>query len=156
MTSFAKYILVAACILLVGACDKMPENGDLDGQWQVTSLARNVSAEGDEAVYTPLPLPEKGLYWNFQLKLLMIYTPGALHNGHTAYTAARFTVRNDSLLVTDTYIHTMNSDSLLDESTTCLRGVGIDANREGFALRSLSDKHMELVSQHYRLLLRKY
>lgn len=156
MNILKKYIAVAACALMVSACDKMPENGALDGQWQVTALERAAADESGSATFTPLPLPEKGLYWNFQLKLLMIYTPGELHNGHTAYTAARFTVRNDSLLVTDTYIHTMDSDSLLDASTTCLRGVGIDANREGFALRSLSDKHMELVSEHYRLLLRKF
>lgn len=156
MKTFIKFIVIAACALMVSACDKMPENGALDGQWQVTALERAAANESGNVAFTPLPLPEKGLYWNFQLKLLMIYTPGKLHNGHTAYTTARFTVRNDSLLVTDTYIHTMDSDSLLDASTTCLRSVGIDANREGFALRSLSDKHMELVSEHYRLLLRKY
>lgn len=147
--------LLMSCITLCAACDKMPKNGDLDGQWQLTAY-RCLNPEAEAVEGAPDTRPQSGIYWCFQLDMLMIFTPNANHNGHTAYTAARFLHTDGELKVTDTYIHHMDRDSLLDHTTTCLRQVGISSNRETFVIDTLTAQKMVLHSPNYRLSFRKY
>lgn len=52
-------ILVAACAL--AGCDKLPENGKLEGMWQLTSIERNGEARD---------VHNERAYWSVQLKLI--------------------------------------------------------------------------------------
>lgn len=144
-----KYLL--PCLLAIFAfvaCDKMPENGDLDGQWQMTSI-KHLNHDA------PSTLNGK-VYWNFQLKLLSIYTPDDLHDQGSNYTFCRFQVKGDSLHITDSYVHSMNIDIKLDETATYLDVVGLHNNRESYAIQTLTDSRMVLRSDYHELEFRKW
>lgn len=146
-----KYLL--PCLLAIFAfvaCDKMPENGDLDGQWQMTSIKHL-----DHDAPSTLKLKGK-VYWNFQLKLLSIYTPDEPHDQGSNYTFCRFQVKGDSLHITDSYVHSMNIDIKLDETATYLDVVGLHNNRESYAIQTLTDSRMVLRSDYHELEFRKW
>ena len=144
-----KYLL--PCLLAIFAfvaCDKMPENGDLDGQWQMTSI-KHLNHDAPSAL--------KGkVYWNFQLKLLSIYTPDDLHNLGTNYTFCRFQVKGDSLHITKSYVHSMNTDLEMEDGVTYLDVVGLHNNRESYAIQTLTDSRMVLRSDNHELEFRKW
>lgn len=146
-----RYLILLLCtiVLLFPACDKLPENGLLDGQWQMTRID-HLSPEDKTQ-----PIPTQ-VYWNFQLRLLMVYTPNYNHNGVTAYTTARFSIKGDSLFIHSTYVHTMNTDSLLSPGTTSLDAVGLHDNTERYAIQSLTDSRLILHSAYHHLEFRKY
>ena len=144
-----KYLL--PCLLAIFAfvaCDKMPENGDLDGQWQMTSI-KHLNHDAPSAL-------NGKVYWSFQLKLLSIYTPDAKHNQVSNYTFCRFQVKGDSLFITDSYVHKMDTDSILNETATCLDVVGLHNNRESYAIQTLTDSRMVLRSDYHELEFRKW
>lgn len=144
-----KYLL--PCLLAIFAfvaCDKMPENGDLDGQWQMTSI-KHLDHDAPSAL-------DGKVYWSFQLKLLSIYTPGDLHNQVSNYTFCRFQVKGDSLFITDSYVHKMDTDSILNETATYLDVVGLHNNRESYAIKTLTDSRMVLRSDYHELEFRKW
>lgn len=144
-----KYLLPCLlAILAFVACDKMPENGDLDGQWQMTSI-KHLNHDAPSAL--------KGkVYWSFQLKLLSIYTPDDKHDQGSNYTFCRFQVKGDSLHITDSYVHSMNIDIKLDETATYLDVVGLHNNRESYAIQTLTDSRMVLRSDYHELEFRKW
>ena len=144
-----KYLL--PCLLAIFAfvaCDKMPENGDLDGQWQMTSI-KHLNHDATSAL-------NGKVYWNFQLKLLSIYTPDDKHDQGSNYTFCRFQVKGDSLHITDSYVHSMNIDIKLDETATYLDVVGLHNNRESYAIQTLTDSRMVLRSDYHELEFRKW
>ena len=146
-----KYLL--PCLLAIFAfvaCDKMPENGDLDGQSQMTSI-KHLNHDAPSAL--------KGkVYWSFQLKLLSIYTPTPddLHNQGTNYTFCRFQVKGDSLHITKSYVHSMNTDLEMEDGVTYLDVVGLHNNRESYAIQTLTDSRMVLRSDYHELEFRKW
>ncbi len=145
-----KYLL--PCLLAIFAfvaCDKMPENGDLDGQWQMTSI-KHLDHDAPSAALNGK------VYWSFQLKLLSIYTPKDLHNQGTNYTFCRFQVKGDSLHITKSYVHSMNTDIEMEDGVTCLDVVGLYNNRESYAIQTLTDSRMVLRSDYHELEFRKW
>lgn len=145
-----KYFLpFLLAVFTLFACEKMPENGDLDGQWQMTSI-KHLSHEA------PTPALIGKVYWSFQLKLLSIYTPNDLHNLGTNYTFCRFQVKGDSLHITKSYVHSMNTDIELDETATYLDRVGLHNNRESYAIKTLTDSRLVLHSDYHELEFRKW
>ena len=145
-----KYLLpffLAAFTLF--ACDKMPVNGDLDGQWQMTSIKHVGHAAPTSAL--------KGkVYWSFQLNLLSIYTPEDKHNGSESYTFCRFQVKGDSLHITKSYVHSMDKDVEVEETATYLDRVGLHSNRESYAIKTLTDSRLVLHSNYHELEFRKW
>lgn len=144
-------LLFGLTTLFIGlaACDKIPQNGDLDGMWQLTEMTP--AATG----VTTHKKPE-AIYWSFQLDVLMIHTPYKLHNGKTYNTSGLFEKRGDSLHVNTVYVHYVNRDSLIsDPHSTTLDAVGIHGNSGHFRIESLSDSHMTLSSDFCRLAFRK-
>ena len=146
-TKYFLPFLLAAFTLV--ACDKMPENGDLDGQWQMTSI-KHLAHDA------PTPALSGQVYWSFQLKLLSIYTPKDLHNQGTHYTFCRFQVKGDSLHITRSYVHSMNTDIEMDETATYLDVVGLHNNRESYAIKTLTDSRLVLHSDYHELEFRKW
>ena len=145
-----KYLLpfLLAAFTLV-ACDKMPEYGDLDGQWQMTSIKHVGHAAPTSAL-------NGKVYWSFQLNLLSIYTPEDKHNGSESYTFCRFQVKGDSLHITKSYVHSMNTDIEMDETATYLDVVGLHNNRESYAIKTLTDSRLVLHSNYHELEFRKW
>jgi|GEM_PF-363985 len=159
------FYLLITLFFTISSCDKTPQNGELDGSWQLVKMTAIDTMQQSkhlqktrnlEIVDNGSPMTNYGIYWNFQLDLLMIYTPWINHNGHTPYTIARFHAQNEKLTILDTYIHYDNRDSLLTPQTNCLSNVGIPTNREEFQMNIKDGNKMSLRSKHYQLEFRKY
>ena len=140
---------------LIFSCDKMTDNGKLDGQWQLMSIhLKNQPSDSDYA--QTISKKEEGIYWRFQLDLLMIHTVGNL-NGYTHKTTARFNNNGKQLDITQTYINYFNKDSLLtDPNTRILSPIGIDGNAEKFNIDKLDKKRMILSTPVKQLVFRKF
>ena len=153
-----KRTLLAALIFLTTAltsCDKLPENGRLDGMWQLMSIQYHNTAEGDSLVSTQ----DRRIYWSVQLGLISIRsTTDYFHtNGIEAEVLSRFTRTTDSLHLTEIYTNHRTTDSLLtDPSTTLLRPTGIDGNKASFAIEHLTPSTLHLQSPYARLNFRKF
>lgn len=147
-------LLLATTLCLLSSCGKTPENGALDGMWQ---LMETSEARPDGTFAESVSRKAEGIYWSFQLELLMIHSQGSLLNGHTFDTAARFRFTGDKLDITQTYIHFDNRDSLLaDPATLTLEPLGIRGNAASYDVERLDGKQMVLVSKDYRLVFRKF
>lgn len=160
-----KYIfhLLITLLFTITSCDKLPQNGVLDGSWQLVKMTRIKTMPSPHKAPMVPPLIDNGsemenygIYWNVQLDLLMIYTPYVNHNGHTAYTATRFNHTSNKLSITEAYIHFHDKDSLLIPGTDCLKNVGIINLPEEFEIETLNRKKMILKSSHYQLEFRKF
>lgn len=144
-------ILIAITFLITTlmGCEKLPENGKLDGQWQLMEIQR----QEQPTKYTK----DDAIYWRFQLDMLMIHSRKELLNGATYDTSARFKYNGNQLDITKTYIHFINRDSLLtDPNTTALVPLGIDGNAESFTIEELNRKNMVLTTEKKRLVFRKF
>lgn len=145
------------CLAIGGvwtSCDKLSDNGDLDGMWQLREM--HTKASTDDATYSQATdkRAEK-IYWSFQLDLLSITSEASL-NGFTGETVARFTYSGERLEVTETYIHYRDRDSLLtDPETTELEALGIRGNTGSFAVSQLSKHSMILCSDTDSLVFKK-
>ena len=150
---FPIFLATLACF---AACEKNPTNGDLDGQWQLMEISTKDAASDTD--YTQvLSKKDEGIYWNFQLDLLMIRTMAEDLNGYTPFTAARFVHPGKKFDITSTYIHFRESDSLLtDPSTRILEPIGITGNAEKFDVEQLNHKRMVLTTPVKRLTFRKF
>ena len=151
-----KKILILLLILVTwSSCDKMPSNGDLDGQWQLMKIVNKSVSDFDSDIV--IDKKTDRIYWRFQLDLLSIYTPNKKLNGHTHNSVARFSHTAQELQITKTYIHFENRDSLLtDPNTTILSPMGIDGNAETFVVDRLDDSQMVLSTRSKQLYFRKF
>lgn len=148
--------ILTALTLLLCCCDKLPTNGELDGQWQLMQIEeKGETSEGGTS--TSYSTKEQRIYWAFQLDLLNIYTQLGNLNGHTPNTVGRFQHANGKLELPEFYIHFHNRDSLLtDPNTTALEHTGIRGNRASFQVELLNSKSMILSSDYNRLTFRKF
>ena len=82
-------LIVLLALLLSTACDKLPRNGALDGQWQLVRLNHtDVTAQR--------------IYWAVQLDLIQLRSPIVAPSTSVAYSGGvtlRFTHRTDSLWI---------------------------------------------------------
>ncbi len=144
------YIYIIMCVaMMLTSCDKWPENGKLDGMWQLTSIA----TDGEEAVSTI----SDGIYWKVQLDLIMIHTTHETLNGRTFDTSATFDYKGKSLNLTGLYIHDFTSDELItDPESTALAWTGIYGTSAQFHIAKLDSKKMILENERVRLVFRKF
>lgn len=142
------YIIILCVAALSTSCDKWPENGDLDGQWQLTELTP--AGEDTQNVRS------QGIYWNVQLNLLVIHTTREPLNGRTFNTSVLFERKGSVLRLTALYIHDFSSDELVtDPDTTAFEWTGIYGNQAEFHIERLDDHRMVLVSDRATLRFRK-
>ncbi len=147
--------------LLLGmltACDKMPENGELDGMWHLQEMT-DLTEEAAE----PQDVRAKQFYWSFQLNLLQIYSVtdvlyrNELTGEYTYRAYCRFSKTGTSLNVSEVYVHFDSRDSLLtDPATPLMHRYGIMGNADNFSIEQLNSKRMILVSDERRLVFRKF
>lgn len=153
-----KYILSIFVVIMLAltACDKLPKNGELDGQWQLMEMATKTAPDATEYAQVTNKKSER-IFWRFQLDLLNIYTQLGNLNGHSGFSVARFKHANGKLDIAPTYIHFENRDSLLtDPSTTALLPMGIRGNAANFTVEELNSERMVLTSPMERLTFRKF
>lgn len=80
------------CILssfLLNSCDKLPDNGKLDGMWQLTSIEKNGKIEDVKA---------KAKYWSVRLRLFQ-YSSNRSMNSQVYY--SHFTKEGSTLVLRD-------------------------------------------------------
>lgn len=134
-------------ILLFSYCSKMPENGALDGKWQLTEMYSKTT--NSDAHYIATPTTDKraeNIYWNIQLKLLYITSAEPL-NTFTTETVARFHYSGSTLQVGPTYIHYRDRDSLItNANSTELIPLGIRGNATTYDIKRLNASTMILCS----------
>ena len=83
-------LFASLSILSFSYCSKMPENGMLDGKWQLSEMYSKTTHS--DAHYVATLATDKradNIYWNIQLKLLYITSAKPL-NTFTNETVARF------------------------------------------------------------------
>lgn len=137
------------CVWL-SACDKLPENGDLDGYWQVTEVQFCRDGVYDSIV----PMKEEKIFWAVQLKLISIT---GISNGESSETLCRFSHEGGQLWITSMYIHKRSEDILIDDNTfSALRPTGIDGNQAQFQIEALDGGKMQLKSDFARIIFRKF
>lgn len=148
-------IFILLCSIgLLCACDKMPANGELDGMWQLMEASE---ADGRGSYANATSKKADGIYWSFQLDLLMIHSQHEPLNGHTFDTSARFNKNGNKLNITATYVHFDNRDSLLaDPACTELIPLGIYGNSGSYEIERINTKELILASEHNRLVFRKF
>ena len=143
-------------ILLFSYCSKMPENGTLDGKWQLTEMYSKTT--NSDAHYIATPTTDKradNIYWNIQLKLLYITSAEPL-NTFTTETVARFHYSGSTLQVGPTYIHYRDRDSLItNANSTELIPLGIRGNATTYDIKRLNASTMILCSPLDSLILKK-
>ena len=148
MKQVIKNILYPA--LLAGtmtACDKLPENGDLDGQWQLTEI--HDRQENVESDHSRCNVREQRIYWNFQLRMLQICSPEGQYNAY-------FSHREGRLVIPEIYRKEQNNDiPLADPATTELEYTGIRGNTADFKVNRLGKRQMILTSETDSLVFRK-
>ncbi|MBO5699428.1 MAG: lipocalin-like domain-containing protein [Bacteroidaceae bacterium] len=152
-----KYLFCFFIVSLV-ACDKLPQNDDLDGMWHLQKKTTFNDVNPNEVNVSDLRI-----YWNFQLDLLEIvsleepiYQDDA-KKLKTDKVFCRFDFSGHTLCVNQVYLHFDNRDSLLtDTSTQLLERYGIMGCRDTFNVEHLGSKQMILVSDHKRLCFRKF
>lgn len=151
--------IIPICILamtIIVSCGKLPENGDLDGMWQLMEMSEKAS-EGEHEYINPINKKDEAIYWSFQLKMMMIHCPKTQHNGRTYYTSGRFIHTGKTLDITEMYVHFFDRDSLIDDAnTTLLEPVGVHGNKTTYRIEQLNDHRMILQSDYNRLVFRKF
>lgn len=147
-------LILLSIFCLLCSCDKTPANGDLDGMWQLMEASE---ADGNGGYANAVSRKADGIYWKFQLQLLMIHSQFEPLNGHTFDTAARFCRHDNKLDITATYVHFGDRDSLLtDPACTELIPLGIHGNSASYTIEKINGKEMVLSSGHNRLVFRKF
>ena len=132
---------------LVTACDKLPENGVLDGQWQLKEMHPRQRTSDTDNRQTDVSLQR--IYWSFQLKLLNI-------NGRGLNLFCRFNHHNGQLDIPEVYRHLFANDILItDPTTTELEPVGIRGNATSYKVIRLNRTQLILVSEADSLVFRK-
>lgn len=132
---------------LVAACDKMPENGDLDGLWQMVEMhSKTAAADPHYSQYTD-KRAEK-VHWAFQLQLLSMKSAQPVPEIDTNEAVARFQYTPDRLRLTQVYLHYRDRDQLIeDPATTSLQPLGVRGNTADFRIVRLDGSRLILCSE---------
>lgn len=139
MKQFRFTILTLCTLALCVSCDKLDCNGDLDGNWQLTSWENKT--DGSIAATN-----KDGIYYTVKLELIKIS-----RTGEPQYYLSRFRQTKDSLILTE--VHVSPFDSLAAPKDMKVFGVSEDGR---FHIDKLDAKKMVLSNSIGILSFRKY
>ena len=129
MDTMKRYMIAILLMLIVGACGKMPINGDLDGRWQIMKIEY---ASGEEET------PERA-YYSVALHTINLMQVGVTsQTGNMEYTG-------DSLFVE---MPVSKIENLLP--------FGMNGTEQRFGVKELTSKQLVLQSDYARLEFRKF
>lgn len=142
-------LLALLPLALSAACDKLPRNGALDGQWQ---LVRHNDAD----------VTAQRIYWAVQLDLIQLRSPRVAPTTPVSYSGGvilRFVRRADSLLVETGFL--MDRDHGRDlhigpRHPADLSALGVDTLPAHFAISHLSSSRLVLTRGNQALEFRKW
>ncbi|MBO5181981.1 MAG: lipocalin-like domain-containing protein [Paraprevotella sp.] len=146
------------------SCDKLPKNGDLEGNWQLTEIT---TYQEDNQPITE-DVKYKKIFWNFQLDLLCIHFYNESYKPKdkdgTGYNEffARFNHQGSSLSLPQIYVHDSRStDRPIEEmepkdDIPLLQATGIITPQASFTIETLDKERMVLTNGNTRLVFRKF
>ena len=149
LISFRTLILTLLPLFLSTACDKLPRNGALDGQWQLVRL-------------NDTDVTARRIYWAVQLDLIQLRSPIVAPTTSVPYSGGvtlRFTHRTDSLWIETGFL--MDRDRGRDlhigsRYPADLSAFGVDTLPAYFAVRHLSNARLVLERGERKLEFRKW
>lgn len=128
------------CATALMSCDKVDDNGDLGGMWQLTEWKN--SADG-----SIVATKQDAIFYSVQLDLMKFSRNNDISNYHLA----RFSHRGDSLFIGKVYARPNDNEVSIAE----LSKYGVPT-LGAFAIEELSAKKMVLRSTQAVLRFRKY
>lgn len=151
----AAVALLAACLALP-SCDKMPDNGALDGMWQLMEIERGGTVENVKATQT---------YWSIRTNLVQLSSLTAQrYYAHFTRQGSRLTLYDLSHNCS-TVTEADNNEWITSDESSVLLHYGIepeaDTARPGrltqtFTIDVLGGDEMLLSTPQYRLKFRKF
>ncbi len=135
MKTLLKTMILLYCALTLSSCDKIDDNGDLGGMWQLTEWKSIPDG-------TIMATKETAIYYSFQLDLMQL--------SRTTKHFARFSHKGDSLIIGKVYALPSEKEVTAADLAT----YGVPASGR-FAIE-LSSSHMTLKSNEAILKFRKY
>ena len=158
-----KIFIVALLPAFLSGCDKMPDNGSLDGMWQIMSVAYNSNySEADSTqaeAYTIITDTKKyKAYLSFQLDLAKLHWFDIyIDCPNTNIVLCRFARGKSELRFHKFYWDCVDHDiEITDEEATRLSPFGFHQTDETFKVIQLTHKSMILQSRYARRVLRKF
>ena len=151
---FYIFAIVATMLLVLStnSCDKMSDNGSLDGMWQIASVTYNNASRYDSTV----DVKSEKAYLSFQLDLAQIKWLERNVQGTSTF-LSRFQREGDYLKLYDFYRHYRTTDSLFTEKDTLLlTPLGFRGFENKFQILEGGDKYMKLQSPFAIIELRKF
>lgn len=148
------------------SCDKLPKNGDLEGNWQLTEITFYQVNEPNQV--TTEEVKYKKIFWNFQQDLLCIHFYNEAYKPKdkdgTGYNEffARFNHQGSTLNLPQIYVHDSRStDRPIEEmepkdDTPLLQASGITTPQVSFTIEMLDKERMVLTHGNTRLVFRKF
>lgn len=135
-----KFLFISIiCLIACTSCDKIDNNGDFGGMWQMTEWKQLSDGEIIADKYD-------GIYWNVQLDLMKF---GLGHS--TGFYLARFKKTSDSLFIGTIYLPP--KDDIVGYDAVMSYGVPADGK---FAIEKLTKQALVLRSNEAILTFRKY
>ena len=149
-------LLLSALLPLCVACDKVSDNGDLDGMWQIMSIAYQREQAAASTYDSVCATKDYKAYLSFQLDLSKIHWNN-IDITDTNVVLSRFKHRGDTLRLDEFYRHYPDSDIPIEENEiNILKPFGIWHTEEIFIVKELDSKSLILQSNYARITLRKF
>lgn len=141
---------------LLASCEKKSDNGPIDGAWVMQEHYTRAADTPDAGYTVNTGVSNAPTIWSFQLNLLSIRTPYAMHNGFTPESVARFNLSGSELTVGPIYIHFRDRDSLMTSPDAAgFETVGVQTPETHFRVPVLTSSRMVLCSSRDSLVFRK-
>ena len=160
---FALLFLVALLPFTFAGCDKISDNGALDGMWQIMSVAYNSNYSEQDTTLTTVydSVSDKRVYkayLSFQLDLAKIHWLEInIEAPQTNKVLCRFERGKGTLRLYQLYWNQPDQDiSITDEEAPRLSPFGIHRTDETFEVVTLTHENMVLQSRYARITLRKF
>ncbi len=159
---FHLHSFVIVALLLLTSCEKLSDNGALDGMWQIMSVSynSNYSETGSTQVAAyDIKNDTKGYkaYLSFQLDLAKLYWLNTHIDGPNNIILCRFERGKSKLRFHHLYWDCVDHDiELTDEEASRLSPFGFHLTDETFNVIQLTHKNMILQSRYARIVLRKF
>lgn len=135
------------------SCDKLSDNGDLDGMWQFMTITYARNGVYDSTVNAK----DYKAYLSFQLDLARISWRNVAITDATKNILCRFNHQGNTLQLHDFYLDFAASDSLItDANTLLLTPLGIKGNNVTFTVLEENKNSLILQSDYARIVLRKF
>lgn len=159
-----KSFIVALLLISFSGCDKMSDNGALDGMWQIMSVAYNSNYSGTNSTKAEVfdfinetDAKKYKAYLSFQLDLAKLHWLDTYIEGPNNIVLCRFTRGKSELRFHQFYWDCVDHNiKLTDEEATRLSPFGFHQTDETFKVIQLTHKSMILQSKYARIVLRKF